>query len=46
MVVMTWNLGTDPDGRRNLRATWTPVVVPGPRENTEQELEVPILRAS
>jgi hypothetical protein len=46
MLTMTWKLGTNPDGRRNLRATWTPVVVPGSRESTQEEREVPVLRAS
>ncbi len=35
MVVMTWSMDRDTSGRRSLKATWTSVVVPVPRESDE-----------
>ncbi len=47
MVTMTWNMTTGPDGRRGLRASWTPVVVPGPRASTEERsVQDSVLNAS
>ena len=45
MVVMTWSMNRDETGRRALKATWTSVVVPVPRES-DDEIPMPVLRAS
>jgi hypothetical protein len=47
MLTMNWKLTTGPDGRRELAAGWTPVVIPVPRPATDDaEARVPALRAS
>ena len=35
MVVMNWSMQRDESGRRTLKATWTSVVVPAPRESDD-----------
>ena len=35
MVVMNWSMQRDESGRRALKATWTSVVVPVPRETED-----------
>jgi hypothetical protein len=45
MVTMTWNMIGGPDGRPVLQASWSPVVVPGPRTSSEDR-PVDALKAS
>lgn len=47
MMTMIWNLTTGPDGRRALRASWKPVMLPGPRTSTEDSaVQDAVLNAS
>ncbi len=39
MVTMKWNITPGPEGRPVLRASWNPVVVPGPRASSENQPE-------